>query len=209
MNVSMLCFLEQGSENFAVPWHLEPGYVILDEDDPTHVAHPSLCKHEENLTSLANSFSPSVFVTLSNQSFNDFEIILRLCLIDVVVTVFLPIKEVIQSVLCYIVCSACLQKLINHRSFGLLFIRIFVVLLILDLSQKEFSELWHVKVANCDRFAYERSLEILDTLYKHQFDPLGQHSIGELLVFICQILFLLHKLLIVCVFLLKLHLGQV
>ena len=138
-----------------------------------------------------------MLITLSNQAFNDFEVILRLCLVNVVVTVLLPVEEVVQSVLRYIVRSASFQKFINLGSFGLRVFLIFVVHLILDLVQKELSELWHVEVANCDRFAYESALVIIDSLHEHEFDALGQHSVGELLVFICQILLLLHKLLIV------------
>ena len=197
MNISMLCFFEQSSENFTVPRHLEPRNVVLYEDNSTHVADPSLCKHEEDLTALANSFSPPMLITLSNQAFNDFEVILRLCVVNVVVTVLLPVEEVVQGVLRNIVRSACFQQFINLGSFGLRVFLILVVHLILYLVQKELSELWHVEVANCDRFAHESAFVIFDSLDEHEFDALGQYSVGELLVFICQILLLLHKLLIV------------
>ena len=167
MNVSMLCLLEQSSENFAVPWHLEPWNALLHEDDSTHVAHPSLCKHEEDLTTLANTLSPYMLVTLSNQAFNDFEIILRLFMVNVVVAVLLPVEKVIQSVLRYIVRSACFQQFVNLGSFGLRLFLIIVVHLLLDLVQKELSELWHVEVANCDRFANESALVIIDALHEH------------------------------------------
>ena len=108
-----------------------------------------------------------MLITLSNQAFNDFEVILRLCVVNVVVTVLLPVEEVVQGVLRNIVRPACFQQFINLGSFGLRVFLILVVHLILDLVQKELSELWHVEVANCDCFAHESALVIVDSLHEH------------------------------------------